>query len=134
VTCERGRSQYITLALLLAPPLSCPDGEDSVGEEERREQGPQTMVKPRQEDERVEVGRGGGGEPGEEGGFLSSVVVTRTAARSMPPRRPVARRRRRKTAPLPMEVAESSTSSCPARMLPRRTQVRTCASPIRQSI
>jgi hypothetical protein len=47
--------------------------EDSVGEEERREQGPQTMVKPRQEDERLEVGRGDG-EPGEEGGFMSSVV------------------------------------------------------------
>lgn len=48
--------------------------EDSVGEEERREQGPQTMVKARQEeDERVEAGRGGG-EPSEEGGFLSAVA------------------------------------------------------------
>jgi hypothetical protein len=48
--------------------------EDSVGEEERREQGPQTMVKPRQLDERVEEDRGGEGEPGEEGGFLSDMA------------------------------------------------------------
>ncbi|KAK3147529.1 hypothetical protein QOZ80_3BG0283480 [Eleusine coracana subsp. coracana] len=45
--------------------------EDSVGEEERREQG-ETMVKARQEDEQVEGGRGG--EPGEEGGFLSAMA------------------------------------------------------------
>ncbi|KAK3151336.1 hypothetical protein QOZ80_3AG0244580 [Eleusine coracana subsp. coracana] len=45
--------------------------EDSVGEEERREQG-ESMVKARQEDEQVEAGRAG--EPGEEGGFLSAMA------------------------------------------------------------
>ncbi|TVU47410.1 hypothetical protein EJB05_07011 [Eragrostis curvula] len=49
--------------------------EDSVGEEERREQG-EAMAHAVKGDEHVEAGRGGHGsdEPGEEGGFLSAMA------------------------------------------------------------
>ncbi|XP_062208869.1 uncharacterized protein LOC133910512 [Phragmites australis] len=46
--------------------------EDSVGEEERREQG-ETVAQAKAHQE-VEAGGGGGGEPGQEGGFLSAVA------------------------------------------------------------
>jgi hypothetical protein len=49
--------------------------EDSVGEEERREQG-ETMAQPKAHQEEVAAagGAGGGGEPAHEGGFLSAMA------------------------------------------------------------